>query len=460
MYSGKQFKKEKKYYCDPILVPMIQNKSCSRLLQLLFLFAVIAFAACKKDDKDQPKGYELKIVSGNHLADSSNKQTSTPLVIAVYKDGKQLERNDFYPYTVTLNNFVCGTEELSDYEVSYQADGTVHLYWFTGEVAGTQRVVVTLKDNAGASLAQTEASVDLTLNPGGWRAACQKPEGFLVAAADLFFIFHEDGGDLVSDDGITWKPTRALPMSAIFGGHEYRPKVVEHNDIIYAMFPNIFYPLERCILSVSTNRGSSWTFTDYFPNDCLLLAAINEETLIFSFPGGLTAHTYKDGVFVKSELLINAGSFIDFALNDQYGFALDKFGGLYRATGYNGKYTLVNEALKLQKMLVKGNALYGFSGNKVYRSEDNGNTFTLIANIPGTADSKVENALASGDLFYIISSVSNNSGFVTSTSDWLTFTHQMGVRIYNSIKSPNFCIKKDGTVLFQKNNGSLLYKKP
>lgn len=444
---------------------MNQNNPHRRnLLLLVFLCGILMFNACKKDNKQEETGYELRIVSGNNSSNPANAQTTTPLIVAVYKNGRQLSRNDFYQYSVSLNNFVCGSEELSDFNAVYQPDGTVQLDWFTGETEGKQRVAITLKDEAGNSLARTEANISVTPNPNGWHAACMKPEGLIVAAGERFLLL-KDGQGWSSKDGKVWIPwgSPGYGNSSFLGEPGLGADVIYHKQRIYAMLPSYE---DNQPLFTSVDAGKTWELVSNFPKYCRLLAVINEETLIVSFPGGLSAITYKDGKSEKTEPLIPMGGFIQFTTNNAFAFALDRFGGLYRANGYNGKYTLVNEELKLDKILVKDFYVYGFSGTTVYRSADNGSSFMQLAQIPVPDQTyiKLEDVKFNGNRFYMIHS--NGSSFnlsspfsMTSTSDWLTYTDAMLVNHYY-FNPVNFCIIEDGTTLLQTMSQSLIYKKP
>lgn len=429
---------------------------------LLFnLFYVLcALSACKKDNKEQYgyTFYELRIVSGDERNELSNSQTRQPLVMAVYSNNRQLGKDEAGRFSIRMSNLECMMGQ-ADYDVIQQADGSVHAYWFTGEGEGKKTYSLSLYDETGERVSQVSTALNLTPNPEKWKTTCRSAEQVLLLAMGTgFLLLHKDGMGWTSPDAIYWRDELGIMPDVDL---KQRANFVRYNQVTYT----IFQTYTGDAMLYTSGQGGDWSYICSFPPHTRLLGVPAQNVLIVAEPGdGLREYVYQNNGFKKGKLLMSNENITGFEKNNTYAFVLDASGSLYRANGYNGEYLPVSQGLGFTKMIVKNNLLYAFSNSKVYESNDQGNTFTELADLPvmDGAYTQLDEVVLAGDRFYVFYKAAQalwGLSQMVSTKDWTGFTAPLKVRKYGE-QRPNFAVADDGKVILHQENNFFIYKKP
>lgn len=442
-------------------------------IALLFMMG-----ACKKDDKDDVQsGYSLKLISGFET-DTLGKNTSTPVVVQLLKDGQPVGLNSPYFELKVVDN-VCRTrvnpfasEYPYAYSNSFNADGTASIYWYTGEKTGLQSIKIqVLSRNINSRVKNVLATLDFSFNvvpnQTGWIPTCKNEQGFLLKLKDNKVLLF--AGNIVSrsnDNGKNWEPISGFSNNIEYyfdyfstRRYKYFIKYVRSSNAVYfyAKSPSGMWPEEEVVYK-STDDGNTWNpfgiSGKYYHMD-----VVKDSTLILSDGSGLWA---MDTLFKPWKKLIPAGGFIEFeeASNGNC-FALDFYGEIYKATSLYEKYTKLTLNFKPDNLFVVNDVLYAFEKNSVYRSTNFGASFTPMGNFTSSSDVLAERVDYHNGTFYLIFSPTRSwSSQILTTRDWINYQS-----LDNSLNPsepeashPNFAIGDDGSLLIQQQNHFFQYK--
>ena len=441
---------------------------------IAFAFALLfMMGACKKDDKDDVQsGYSLKLISGFET-DTLGKNTSTPVVVQLLKDGKPVGLNTpNFVLTIVDNTCRISNDYPYSYSNTFNPDGTASIHWYTGEKTGVQPVKIQLSErNSNPGVLRLLTSLDFSFNiipnQTGWVPTCKNNSGFLLKLkGNKVLFFTENTVSRSIDNGKSWVLLHAFPNninsynqngSLIRYKHFIKYVPASNAVYLYTKSPNGRIPQEEVIYK-STDDGSTWTSFG-FTGSYYHMDVAKDSTLIVSESSGLWAI---DTLFKPWKKLIPAGGFTEFeeASNGNC-FALDMYGEIFKATSLYETYTKLALTFKPDNLFVVNDVLYAFEKNNVYKSTNFGASFTPLGNFTNSSEVLAERLDYHNGTFYIIfSSQRSGTSQIVTTRDWMNYQP-----LNNSLNTPepnysypNFAIGDDGSLLIQQQNNFFQYK--
>jgi hypothetical protein len=422
-------------------------------LEIVLLGILLLANSCKKESKQEivPGDYRISILSTEPAIDTLGQLCSVPLEIKLYKGNDEVTPNS-YDHIITVNNFICNTAGTDKtFYADYGNDRIIRLRWYTGNIAGNQRVIISLKDNQGNLLAQAEIARTVIESSSQWKATCKNDEATLFSIDGKFWAVGSEN-TMTSNDGVTWEPGHFPEMGLI---SEESPSPLfnaEQNGVLFTATKPDWS--DRTLVFRSPDRGNTWNKIFELAGHRILAVGSQEELII---SGSQLYVMYKsDNGYLSGKTLINSNGFTSFLMHKNRFYTLD-LTDLYSAETLTGNYTRLNEGFDLQYIWADKQDLFLFGKNKIYKMGSDGITPSLISTLPVNEECTVLKVVRAKDNYYIAykknTSVSNgNYSYLVSTKDWNTFSPE--ILIHNSpYFSPNIVASENGQCLIQQAEG-------
>lgn len=437
---------------------------------LLFVWTLASLSACKKEEKtDVPLGYTISIVGGNNHSEESGRMSTSPIIVQINKDGKPI------PFTEVLADFVYDAGNCTlfkDYlyfplRAKYvsNADGTVSLYWHTGNKIGTQKTTIILRDTkTWKTICSTEATLQITENSEGFTPTCflnywgsmthaGNGQFYWLKSGEVYWTY-DAGGTWLVNGGFSLTNQSATLNDKYFWIHPLCDYHLPSNQIIYMCEKKLYktvnqHPynwVEICDANsyLGTTQNNDWIVDASF--GIVKLSLDNEGNHQLKYWGSISSPVGFVQSAQSTKCYINT---ID--------------GRLYSANDVLDSFVKVNTPVVCDYLYKDGNQLLAFSATDVYQLVDGSLTSLGAINIP--VGFKVFKVVKHNGIYYVEARSNLNTPqallFTGSSLTSLTpssFKLCADIDIYGG--GENLHITSDNYLMLHNESGYYSIKKP
>ncbi len=385
-------------------------------LALLTFIITLGLNSCKKDEDKSIYKYTLVVVDANQQTEYTGASTQKAVVVKIMQGSQMLQYKDINANleVVTPNCVVDGfyiPNTTPQYKYTVNTDGTLNIYWYTGNTAGNQTVSVILTDvDTKQTIASTQTSINVAANPSGFYATCLKHRGRLIALNDNHYTVRGDFYHFESlNSGLTWGEGTAT------GDYNAYPRGLlsgkkAKNFSFYHAGKNTIYMNFGMGLYKSTDYGLTWELANQCTYKGSVISLVANNYLGFIEPNKFLISQEDWGLYLyeirenNSDTLYFVNPLPDLSsaikLNDGSILTCNYNGIVFKASNLTDNFTNIN-ANFICDYLFKDNTglVYGFSNNAIYQY--NGSTFNKIADLNLPQNQLVYDVIYSNGQYYL-----------------------------------------------------------
>lgn len=371
------------------------------------VFVVLIFlSACKKEIKTIIPTCQLEIVNAKIVTVENGRYNTDPVVVKIMQAGEQLLLSKTnYTFEVESNscdlNIVSSQKPPVNFTVNN--DGTINLFWYTGEKTGEQSVKFWLVDNdTKQRITSVQTKVNIIANKEGFVPSCLNYLGSMMHIEGDNYLFFGYSIYGTNNSGGNWQMVRESSPSGNIVNIQ-TPKVNKPFRYYHKQSGALFYTRYYTIFK-STDQGKTWTDIVTIHG---YIGQLSSNEFLMSYKYGilkLTIHDNGETEYSHWSYVLGATGMV----TDQSKFYIYTFDGvLYSSTSLSDT-VLVNQntSTACEHMYKEGNAIYAFSAGNIYNFSNG--AFTLLGSLNLPAFQQVCDVVKQNNDYYVFSMINTN----------------------------------------------------
>lgn len=371
----------------------------------LVFVALILLCACKKEIKPIIPTCQLEVVNSKIVTAENGRYNTEPIVVKIMQAGKQLPLSKTnYVFEVESNNCdlnILGSQKPA-VNLTVNNDGTINLFWYTGEKTGEQTIKIWLVDNDSKQrITSVQTKVNIIANTDGFVPSCFNSPGSIMHIENDNYLFFGYSIYGTNNSGGNWQ---TIGNSSPNSSNNIRvPKVNKPFNYYHKQSGTLFYTRGYNIFK-STDQGQSWTDIVEIHG---YIGQLSSNEFLMSYKFGilkLTIHDNGETEYSHWSYVLGATGMV----TDQSKFYIYTFDGvLYSSTSISDT-VLVNQnsSIACQHMYKEGNTIYAFSAGNIY-TFSNG-VFSPLGSLTLPAYQQVCDVVKQNNNYYVFTMINSN----------------------------------------------------